>query len=105
MLLGLSGGMVPCADALILLLFAHAQQKTAFGLLLVLAFGAGMAAVLVGVGLVMVRAGGTLARWQHPRLQRLTHTMPLISAALICGLGLTLLVSACLQNGLFRLNF
>lgn len=89
-LLGLSGGMVPCADALLLLLFAHAQQRTAFGLLLVLAFGAGMAAMLVAIGLIMVKAGGVLTQQRSARLERLGRALPVLSATLILGLGLWL---------------
>jgi len=54
--LGLSGGIVPSASALLLLLGAIHFDRIALGMLLILAFGAGMAATLVGVGLALVGA-------------------------------------------------
>ncbi len=48
--LGLAGGLVPCWDAVGLLVLAAAVGRLAAGVGLVLAFSAGMAAVLVAVG-------------------------------------------------------
>ncbi len=48
--LGLAGGLVPCWDAVGLLVMAAALGRLAAGVGLVLAFSAGMAAVLVAVG-------------------------------------------------------
>jgi len=48
--LGLAGGLVPCWDAVGLLLMAAALGRLAMGIGLVVAFGAGMAVVLVAVG-------------------------------------------------------
>lgn len=70
--LGISGGLVPCPSALVLLLAAVALNKTAYGLLLVLAFSAGLAATLTAVGVAFLYARdrfagrATGARW--PRL-------------------------------------
>jgi ABC-type nickel/cobalt efflux system permease component RcnA len=48
--LGIAGGLVPCWDAVGLLVMAAALGRLAAGVGLVLAFSAGMAAVLVAVG-------------------------------------------------------
>lgn len=96
-LLGLSGGMVPCADALILLLFAHAQQKTALGLLLVLVFAAGMASVLIGIGLMMVKAGSAVTKKWDKSAGRFLRAAPVVSAAVILVLGLWLTGTAWVQ--------
>jgi len=53
--LGLAGGLVPCWDAVGLVVLSAALGRLAAGVVLVIAFGAGMAAVLVGVGLVAAR--------------------------------------------------
>jgi ABC-type nickel/cobalt efflux system permease component RcnA len=53
--LGLAGGVVPCWDAVALLLLAAALGRLAAGVALVLAFSAGMAAVLVVVGIVAMK--------------------------------------------------
>jgi len=54
--LGLSGGLVPSASALILLLGSIAAGRVAYGLVLVVGFGLGMAVVLAGIGLLLVHA-------------------------------------------------
>jgi ABC-type nickel/cobalt efflux system permease component RcnA len=53
--LGIAGGLVPCWDAVALLILSAALGRLAAGVLLVLAFGAGMSVVLVGVGLAAAR--------------------------------------------------
>jgi ABC-type nickel/cobalt efflux system permease component RcnA len=65
--IGIAGGLVPSTAALVLLLAAVAAGQAAYGLALALAFGAGMAAVLTGIGLAIVqgrqRLGPRLAGW------------------------------------------
>src|SRR5207245_488249 len=60
--LGLAGGLVPSASALVLLLGAISLHRSELGLVLVVAFGVGMAAVLVGVGQALVGARGLAER-------------------------------------------
>jgi ABC-type nickel/cobalt efflux system permease component RcnA len=54
--LGLSGGMIPSVSALLVLIGAISIGRPAWGVVLTVAFGVGMAAVLVGVGLGLVYA-------------------------------------------------
>ena len=61
--LGLLGGMVPCGDAVILLSFAISSGHVELGLPLLLAFSAGLASVLVVLGLMVV-AQPASHRWQ-----------------------------------------
>jgi nickel/cobalt transporter (NicO) family protein len=65
--IGIAGGLVPSTAALVLLLAAVAAGQAAYGLALAVAFGAGMAAVLTGIGLAIVqgrqRLGHRLAGW------------------------------------------
>lgn len=56
MAIGISGGLVPCPSALVLLLSAIALHQIAYGLVLVGGFSLGLAAVLSGLGLVAVYA-------------------------------------------------
>ncbi|HEY8167540.1 MAG TPA: hypothetical protein VIF84_02385, partial [Candidatus Limnocylindrales bacterium] len=58
--LGLAGGMIPSASAILLLLAAVAAGQPELGVLLVVAFGVGMAGVLGGIGLLLVGARGAL---------------------------------------------
>jgi nickel/cobalt exporter len=90
--LGLAGGVVPSASALVLLLGAISLHWIELGLVLVLAFGAGMAAVLVGVGQLLVGARA-LAEWRFARHRRLGAALrlaPTLSAAAVLVLGLAM---------------
>jgi ABC-type nickel/cobalt efflux system permease component RcnA len=60
--LGVSGGLLPCPEALMVLLITIAAHRVVFGLLLIVAFSTGLAAVLVGFGLLLVFARGLFGR-------------------------------------------
>ncbi len=92
MLLGMRGGMVPCWDAIILLGLAISAHRLELGIPLLLAFSAGLASVLVALGIGVVWARNwAVARWgDEPRLRKLARALPLVSAALITALGLWL---------------
>ena len=86
--LGIQGGIVPCWDAVVLLLLAVARNQLGLALPLLLAFSAGLASVLIAIGIVVVKAHGLAgARWGGSRLFR---ALPLVSAAVITVLGLWL---------------
>jgi ABC-type nickel/cobalt efflux system permease component RcnA len=87
--MGIAGGLVPSPSALIVLLGAAALGRTVFGVLLVLAYGVGMAGTLTAAGLLLIRlrdryAGrfGFLTRWRS--------VGPPATAALIVVVGLGL---------------
>jgi ABC-type nickel/cobalt efflux system permease component RcnA len=91
--LGLAGGLVPSASALVLLLGAISLQRPLLGLVLVVVFGLGMAAVLVGVGQLLVGARA-LAEHRIIAHARLGHALRLAPmgaaiAVLVVGLGMT----------------
>jgi ABC-type nickel/cobalt efflux system permease component RcnA len=89
--LGVSGGIVPCWDAIAMLGFAISAQRLWLGLPLLLAFSAGLAAVLIGLGIAVVHARNVAsARWDGARLRRLAAALPLLSAVLITVMGLWL---------------
>ena len=74
--LGLSGGLVPSASALILLLGSIAAGRVAYGLVLVVAFGIGMAIVLGGVGFALVHARGSSVGCRGPPRSNAAGTAP-----------------------------
>jgi ABC-type nickel/cobalt efflux system permease component RcnA len=84
-LLGIGGGLVPCWDAVLLLLVAITAGKLAAAVPLLVAFSAGLASVLVALGVAVVfahRAGGKTfgeRRW--------FRMLPVASAVLLLGLG------------------
>jgi len=93
--LGLAGGLIPSTSALLILLGSIAAGRPAFGFVLVVAFGLGMAAVMSGVGLVMVAARQRLDRLPSGGdLGRIRETVPLIAAVLVFAFGLVLTVQA-----------
>ena len=85
--LGISGGIVPCPAALVVLLSALSLHRVGFGLFLIVAFSLGLAAVLIASGLLMVYARQLLARWKTdgPFVKR---WLPLASATFMLILGL-----------------
>jgi nickel/cobalt transporter (NicO) family protein len=60
--IGLAGGLVPSPSALVVLLAAIGLGRTAFGVLLVIVYGVGMAATLTGAGLLLLALQRRLAR-------------------------------------------
>lgn len=83
--LGVSGGLLPCPEALMVLLITIAAHRVLFGLLLIVSFSSGLAAVLVGFGLLLVYARGLFARlnvsggWL-PRLLPVASAMVIVVA-------------------------
>ena len=90
--LGISGGLVPCPSAMVLLLAAVALNKTAYGLLLVVAFSVGLATTLTAVGLAFLYARN---RFRSPAASsRWPQLLPVASAAAITLIGAALSVGA-----------
>ena len=93
--LGLAGGLIPSTSALLILLGSIAAGRPAFGLVLVVAFGIGMALVMAGIGLALVLARGRLDGVDGTSpLGRVSGFVPLIASILVFGLGLYLTVQA-----------
>lgn len=97
--LGVSGGLLPCPSALVVLLAAISLHRVAFGIVLVIAFSIGLAGVLTGIGLLLVYARGFFDRF---RLELgLWRLLPAASAAVVLALGLAISLQAAAQSGLF----
>jgi nickel/cobalt transporter (NicO) family protein len=93
--LGLAGGLIPSTSALLILLGSIAAGRPAFGFVLVVAFGLGMAIVLGGVGFALVMARGRLDRVDPGSvLGRASGFVPLAAAVLVFGLGMFLTIQA-----------
>jgi ABC-type nickel/cobalt efflux system permease component RcnA len=90
--MGAAAGLIPCPSALVVLLGAIAQGQIALGMLLIVAFSAGLAATLTLLGLAVVYAGKALGRLPVP--PRLLLALPTVSALLIVGVGVVLTVQA-----------
>lgn len=92
--LAVSGGMVPCPSALVLLLSAMAIGRIAFGLALLTAFSLGLAAVLIAIGCAVLYAKNLLP--DSPRLSRhpIFKVVPVLSAGIITVVGLVMTAMA-----------
>ncbi|MFH8803973.1 sulfite exporter TauE/SafE family protein [Streptomyces sp. NPDC017936] len=88
--LGVSGGIIPCPEALGVLLLAVGLHRTALGLTMIVAFSVGLAGVLVALGLLLVTARTTLTRFRHAPPGLLVRTLPMCSAVFVTALGLTI---------------
>jgi nickel/cobalt exporter len=91
--LGITGGIIPCPAALVVLLSAIALHRIALGLFLIVAFSFGLAAVLIAFGMLIVYAGQFMTRFRidGPLTKR---WLPAASAAFITVLGVTLAVQS-----------
>jgi ABC-type nickel/cobalt efflux system permease component RcnA len=91
--LGITGGIIPCPAALIVLLSAFALHRIGLGFFLIVAFSVGLAAVLIGFGMLMVYARRFMSHLQMdgPLTKR---WLPVASSAFITVLGLILTVQA-----------
>jgi nickel/cobalt exporter len=83
--LGVTGGALPCPEALVVLLATMALGRVAFGLLLILAFSIGLAGVLVGFGLLLVYARSWFSRVNFgsglvPRLLSVASALVIVGA-------------------------
>ncbi|HWZ72220.1 MAG TPA: sulfite exporter TauE/SafE family protein [Casimicrobiaceae bacterium] len=96
--LGISGGLVPCPSAMVLLLAAVALHKTAYGLLLVVAFSVGLAMTLTAVGVAFLYARNRIPR--TVARARLPQLLPVLSAGAITIIG-ALLCYGALTNAQF----
>ncbi|HEY9620318.1 MAG TPA: sulfite exporter TauE/SafE family protein [Crinalium sp.] len=93
--LGISGGLIPCPAALVLLLSAIALGNVGLGLALVLAFSLGLALVLTSLGLVLVYAKRLFKR--VPTQMRFAKFLPAMSALCITLIGLGISAKAMMQ--------
>ena len=86
--LGVTGGLVPCPAALVIMLAAIAFGHVGAGLILLIAFSLGLAAVLMGIGMMVLYAKSWLpdlsASSRHPFLR----LVPVLSAIVVMCLGL-----------------
>jgi ABC-type nickel/cobalt efflux system permease component RcnA len=95
LLLGFAGGLVPSPSAVVVLVGAAALGKAWFGLLLVVAYGAGLALTLTAAGFAVVRLGSGVSRvlerrprWTaHPVAALVRRSVPLASALVVMALG------------------
>jgi nickel/cobalt exporter len=94
--LGISGGLVPCPEAMVVLMLSITLRKLAFGLALLVSFSLGLASVLIAIGVAMVLAGPALKKFTGSE-SRLLKALPVGSAVVVTILGIGLVMQAARQ--------
>jgi ABC-type nickel/cobalt efflux system permease component RcnA len=100
--LGVSGGIVPCPSALVVLIAAISQHRVGLGMALILAFSLGLAATLTAVGLAVVFGGRLITRLRPERRlfgSRFAGALPALSASVIVLAGVLITSKAIPQLG------
>jgi ABC-type nickel/cobalt efflux system permease component RcnA len=89
---GISGGLLPCPSALVVLLAAISLQRVGYGLVLIVAFSLGLAATISAIGLLAIGARRTFSRmsFQGP----VVRLLPAVSALVILAFGIAMTVRA-----------
>lgn len=110
--LGISGGLIPCPSALLLLLSSIALGQVGYGLILVLSFSLGLASVLTGLGLLLIYSKHLFKRlpiekWTDQKsfqLKRVMNVIPIVTAAAITFIGLIISIQALWQIGMIKMS-
>ncbi len=100
--LGVSGGLVPCPSALVVLIAAISQHRVGLGMALIGAFSLGLAATLTAVGLAVIWGGRALQRMRLERRLfggRLAGVLPAVSASAIVFAGTLITLRAIPELG------
>ncbi|MGE0126643.1 MAG: sulfite exporter TauE/SafE family protein [Blastocatellales bacterium] len=95
--LGVSGGIMPCPSAFVLLFGAISLNRIGYGLVLITVFSLGLASVLTAVGLAFVYGGKLLEK--VPSSKKLMRALPMVSAFVIAFLGGFICYQALRQAG------
>jgi ABC-type nickel/cobalt efflux system permease component RcnA len=101
LVLGITGGIVPCPAALVVLLSALALHRVVFGLLLIVSFSVGLAVVLIGLGMVAVHAGRIMVRLKTEGVL-LRRWLPLTSSAMITIVGCLITIRGLMAAGIIQ---
>ena len=89
MLAAMSGNIAPCPAALVVMLAALALHEVGYGVAVVIAFSVGLAAVLTGLGIALVRGAAWISR--RPLFDKVARHAPLVSACVIAVIGAIML--------------
>ena len=98
--LGISGGLLPCPSALVVLLSAISLHRVGYGMMLVVAFSVGLAGTLTAIGLAFVYAGRFILSRAGAGVNRMARVLPVASALVVACLGAALCYEALGQAGI-----
>ena len=95
--LGISGGLVPCPEALVVLMVSISLGRVALGLAVLVSFSFGLALVLTAIGVAMVMAAPAFRRFGGDAPW--VRALPVVSAAVVTVLGVAILTQAAIGLG------
>ena len=84
--LGISGGLLPCPSALVLMLASISAGRIGYGLILTIAFSFGLAATLTIVGLIFLNIGNFFGKTSLAG-NRAFRVLPVLSAFVVAFVG------------------
>lgn len=100
--LGISGGIVPCPGALMILLLAVGLDRIALGLVLLVVFSFGLAAVLITVGVLFVKARPLVERFSGDG--RWIQRLPMASSVFIIFVGIAITLKTLIDMGVLDIH-
>lgn len=89
--LGATGGVIPCPEALGVMIVAVSIHRQVFGMAMIIAFSLGLASILVAVGIALVRAKSIINQFAKLPDSVTNRWLPIFSAAVVSLLGLAIL--------------
>ncbi len=89
--LGASGGVIPCPEALGVMIVAVSIHRQVFGMAMIVAFSVGLASILVAVGITIVRARTVIDRFTKLPKSITLRWLPIFSSTVVSLLGLAIL--------------
>ncbi len=96
-LAAMSGGIAPCPAAIVVLLAALHLHRVGYGLFLIVVFSLGLAAILSGLGLAVVRGAAWLQR--RNGFGRVARVAPLVTGCVVSLIGATMLAQGFVDRG------
>lgn len=93
----MSGGIAPCPAAIVVLLTALHLHRVGYGLALIVVFSLGLATILTGLGIAVVRGAAWLSK--HSLFERVSRNAPFITATVISIIGASMLAQGLVGAG------
>jgi nickel/cobalt exporter len=93
----MSGGIAPCPAAIVVLLTALHLHRVGYGLALIVVFSLGLASILTGLGMAVVRGAAWLSR--RSAFERASRFAPFVTATVITAIGAGMLVQGLIEQG------
>jgi ABC-type nickel/cobalt efflux system permease component RcnA len=91
--LGISGGLLPCPSALVLMLSAISLGRIGYGLILTVVFSFGLASTLTAIGLIFLYLGSMIGKTSFAN-NRVVQALPVFSAFVVAFVGAVICYSA-----------